>query len=754
MTKAVAFRDQPQIQRIRERLWSERDYGRAAVMVGAGFSRNATTVSPGVPRFPLWGDTAERMLEDLYPSGNPDEGPRGRRKALYGTASGAMRLASEYEISFGRSALDNLLLESIPDASYEPGRLHDMLLSLPWADVFTTNYDTLLERARSRVFERKYGLVLDPSDVPAHEQPRIVKLHGSFPSQRPFVITEEDFRAYPARSAPFVSLVQQSIAENAFCLLGFSGEDPNFLSWTGWVRDNLGPSAPRVYLCGLLDLSGPTRRLLESRNVIPVDLSPLFPPALWPRRDERHEKATEWLLLNLMNGKPPDPDDWLAPPSRRHRWRPSFDRPEVPEGPSLFTPSEPSSHQGFADNLEQLTEVLETWRRQRLEYPGWAVAPYVVRSKLWPETQFWIDPILRSLGELPAPRNLEILYEFNWRLEKALIPLFNVWSEKIVEVLTSFNPFPDLVGIDGATVTPRREEHAELDWASIAEWWVELSFAVIREAREDQDDSKFRLWMDRLDDVVGHGTEWRSRWFYEDCLFHLYRFDQEALRAGLQEWAREATSPPWDVKRAALLSELGELEEAERLAETALNRIREQLHPYSQDHALMSQEGWVMLLLEIIDSNVRDQPEGRRELFQERYKALEPRRCNPKVEVERLGSRVRGPVPQEIMGIKQEATRPFDPDMAGERITFGSGFPAAPAFPAFGFLRMLEEGGIPLKCGGVRIYPEDVEGCARWIKPYAPLWSLSALLRSVEPAQEEELDGWFDRVRVATLPRN
>jgi len=120
------FQDQPQIERIRERLWGEREFGRATVMVGSGFSRNATTVSPGVPQFPLWRDTAERMLDDLQPASGLDEESRSRRRAPYGTASGAMRLASEYEISFGRSALDNLLLDSIPDASYEPGRLHEM----------------------------------------------------------------------------------------------------------------------------------------------------------------------------------------------------------------------------------------------------------------------------------------------------------------------------------------------------------------------------------------------------------------------------------------------------------------------------------------------------------------------------------------------------------------------------------------------------------------------------------------------------
>lgn len=99
--------------------------------------------------------------------------------------------------------------------------------------MFTTNYDTLLEKAAQSTYERKYDVVASPADIPAQERPRIVKLHGSFPHQRPFIITEEDFRTYRERFAPFVNLVQQSAQENVLVLLGFSGEDPNFLGWTG-----------------------------------------------------------------------------------------------------------------------------------------------------------------------------------------------------------------------------------------------------------------------------------------------------------------------------------------------------------------------------------------------------------------------------------------------------------------------------------------------------------------------------------------
>ena len=79
--------------------------------------------------------------------------------------------------------------------------------------------------------------------LPLLGQPRIVKLHGSLPATFPLISTEEDYRTYPSKFAPFVNTVRQAMMETVLCLIGFSGDDPNFLHWSGWVRDNLGVCA-------------------------------------------------------------------------------------------------------------------------------------------------------------------------------------------------------------------------------------------------------------------------------------------------------------------------------------------------------------------------------------------------------------------------------------------------------------------------------------------------------------------------------
>jgi hypothetical protein len=68
--------------------------------------------------------------------------------------------------------------------------------------------------------------------------------------------------------------------------------------------------------------------------------------------------------------------------------------------------------------------------------------------------------------------------------------------------------------------------------------------------------------------------------------------------------------------------------------------------------------------------------------------------------------------------------------------------------PAFAFLRLFEEGALPMKAGWWNMASEHGATAARLIAPFAPLWALSAMIRS---DHEKSLLKWFDRVRVATL---
>ena len=270
------------LDEIANRLWSEN----AVVMVGAGFSRNAMPVDSTSRPLPGWKELGDILYKKLH-------GCEPRENARWMSVP---RLAEQAEALIGRPALDDLLRLAIPDSNFEPSPLHSQLLSLPWKDVFTTNYDTLLERASTSVPLKRYSIVQADEHLPNSNQPRIVKLHGTLPCP-PFVITEEDYRRYPSVHAPFVNTVRQSFLENTLCLIGFSGDDPNFLNWIGWIRDHLGrKSAPKIYLVGVFDPpSDAVRKLLDSRGIVAVNLSEF---------NTDHAKAADGFLNYLKHAIP------------------------------------------------------------------------------------------------------------------------------------------------------------------------------------------------------------------------------------------------------------------------------------------------------------------------------------------------------------------------------------------------------------------------------------------------------------------
>ena len=196
--------------------------------VGAGFSMNAE--KPNHVKMKTWKQLRETFLDKLYPNNENDRLKDG---------NDVVRLASLVDAQFGHNELDNILEDALPDKWVSPGELHRMLVSLPWKDLLTTNYDTLIERAASQVITN-LKLVTNKETLLYQPSPRIIKLHGSFPNIRPYIMTQEDYRRYPFERPEMVNTAKQCFLESLVCLVGFSGEDPNFRAWIGWLKDVIG----------------------------------------------------------------------------------------------------------------------------------------------------------------------------------------------------------------------------------------------------------------------------------------------------------------------------------------------------------------------------------------------------------------------------------------------------------------------------------------------------------------------------------
>lgn len=147
----------PHLENIRNNLWFNEGKSRVSVMIGAGFSLNAQKIEQSFSSIAIWNEIKERLIDKLPHYKDIRE-------------KDVLTIGQIYVEEYGRSSLDQILKDAVPDNNYEPGELHYKLLNLPWADVYTTNYDTLLERAKKNIFNRNYQVIYDISDIPSSEQ--------------------------------------------------------------------------------------------------------------------------------------------------------------------------------------------------------------------------------------------------------------------------------------------------------------------------------------------------------------------------------------------------------------------------------------------------------------------------------------------------------------------------------------------------------------------------------------------------------
>lgn len=745
MTEILNFRDRPNLEHIRENLFKSTEYGRVAVMIGAGFSRNAEKFSPQVPDFPLAGDLGNFFYSKLHPE---YDFSRKSSDEEINFEQNFDKYASEFEKKFGKGELYSLLIKSIPDEKYLPGEIHELLLSLPWSDVFTTNYDTLLERTLIKIYDKKYDIIKTVTQIPLKSKPRIVKLHGDIPSNL-FIITEEDYHKYKEKFGAFQNLVQQSILENVFCLIGFRGNDKNFKLWKKWVKDNLGEHSPPIFLCGILDLNEQERIDLENDNIKLVDLGSLFPKKKFIDTNARYKIAIEWFLKSLAFGEPNNKLNW---PERKLQKVSPIKNPLAPSLCPIPEHYQSYGNRNYIDldfqkerTKDNITNNCEIWRLEREAFPGWILVPKDNRRIIWETTKSSIRPIIQNISGFEFPTTIQLLYELCWRLEICLVPLFSNVANCVECEIKKINPFSGLIILKDAPITPDKEEFRNYNWELISTQWIDLAYSLIRHYRESNNLDKYQFWMAILEKAIVLNSNWKNKWYYEKCTFSLFQLNQEDLRQQITAWTIDDDHPEYQLKKSGLLAELGDLEKAKTSAEHTLKTIRQHIHSNREDFYLLSLEGWCLLLLQSLDINslVSQKTSGE---YRDRWKQLARFNCDPWIELEKFKANVSIPKPQKQPEF--EIKQSFDLGVIHNTHYLASEPVIAKVLPAFAFLKMTENVGLPLVCGRVFRFEEEISYAADWIENYDPIWSMSIIARS---SGETVIKNKFQRLAILQI---
>jgi len=746
MTQVLEFRDRANLEHIRENLFKDTEYGRAAVMIGAGFSRNAEKFSSQIPNFPLASDLGEILYSKLHPDYDIS---KKTPEDILQFGNNFDEYASEYSDKFGKGELYSVLIKSIPDEKYLPGEIHELLLSLPWSDIFTTNYDTLLERTLPKIYYKKYDIIKTVTQIPLKSKPRIVKLHGDIPCNS-FVITKEDYDNYENEFAAFQNLVQQSILENVFCLIGFGGNDKNFIKWKDWVNKNLKSHSPPIYLCGILDLNETERADFEKKKIKIVDLGPLFPRDKFSDDNNRRKTAIEWFLKCLTIAKPNNKLNW--PEQTSHEVSPI----KNPLAPPLY-PLPPNlsksanllyrhlTHSSSSTLKTDIENNLKIWTIERETYSGWIVAPKKNRTDIWENTSVSIKPILDNINSFKFPTNIHLLFELVWRFEICLCPLFSNVADCIESEIKKVNPFSNLITINESIINQEKEEYQSYDWNVISSQWVDLAYFLTRHYRESNNLEKFQIWIDLLEKINVLSSIWKNKWHYEKCMFFMFQLDQENLKKQLTSWSIDDDHPEYQMKKAGLYSELGELENANTLAEHALKTIRLHLHSNRDDFYLLSLEGWCLFLLQSINRNYHIQQKGSGD-YRGRWEQLARYNCDPWIELEKFRASVSVPKPRKQPAFEKKHA--FDPGIITTTHHMGSEPDIVKILPAFAFLKMIENVGLPIISGRVFRFNEEITYAAEWIEIYDPVWAITVILRS---DNEKVINNKFQRLSILRI---
>jgi hypothetical protein len=205
------------------------------VLVGAGFSRNAVLKPQSIsmheaepPKIGLWRDLAIRFQKKLEQDGEKNE-------------QDPLWLAELLEQKFkSREPLMALLRDAMPVEKFDCGPVHRQLARIPWEVVLTTNYDFFIEQG-FRDVGRDYHMVVSESDLSCREPGTpIIHVHGTFDRPESIIITLDDYRTYADNHPGILVKVRQLFLEHPLMLIGFGATDPNFIEWSGWVRDLVG----------------------------------------------------------------------------------------------------------------------------------------------------------------------------------------------------------------------------------------------------------------------------------------------------------------------------------------------------------------------------------------------------------------------------------------------------------------------------------------------------------------------------------
>lgn len=655
--------------------------GSLALYVGAGFSQNAT-LAKGLKEPPAsWEGLAEAAAREMHPSEADDWIKR------YCSDRTIIDVLSNYEGNpkFGRNSLISLIKKYVPDKKLLPNPLYQSMLSLPWTDIYTTNYDTLLERAAKKYCKGKYSIIEEEHDFPLMKRPRIIKLHGSLSCTERMIVTRDDYSRISCESSPFEKDIQGTLISHALCMIGCSGRDPDLINWRYKTKRVLDDRIPVNYLI--------TRDVVEDdffsmykSGIFLLDLS-----LLENLREATYSETFTHFFNFLSNG-------------------------ESEEYTIRFCSKYFSPQQVESSNIGP---VIDAWKSERLRVKKQLVLPRREREMLVMMTERWSGIVSFILdNDIKAPWDIAGIYEYNWRMEHCLMPIWNNMIPEYETILKRYNPY----GISEFCVSSAQKICPGIRLKDLKTMWQSLCFAILRWSREEHDFGRFGTYDRILAKITKGQLDSQNRLCYEEALFALSVPDFNKFSSVMATWAALDKTAEWHLKYAAILAETGNFLRAENEIQNAKSLlVNTQQKPNSTFLSSLILFNQSLIEQDNLNSLSRKNTKAENCRAEEKFRL---RHSNPQDELEYFKNLLDC---TEVAQQSRTERRRFD--YTSESTTFFSGWPKQQT-AGFQLIRYIEETGLLLHFGHFSRINGTLSSAVKRIAPYSPHLAFSYLHRS------------------------
>jgi hypothetical protein len=204
------------------------EQGSAGLFIGAGLSMQAG--------YPSWLDLVRDMAEEIGLDAT-------REPDLPSVVQYFLNKSGKTRTRLGRTIVEHFGEEkSIPE-------IFRVLARLPLRHIWTTNYDTLPERAWREQKKRLDVKSIDKDVI--HENPLahavLYKMHGTVEHPGDVVIAKGDYESYRRKRGGFLHLLTGHLISRHMLFLGFSFTDPNLTHLFTLIRESFDDAPPEHF---------------------------------------------------------------------------------------------------------------------------------------------------------------------------------------------------------------------------------------------------------------------------------------------------------------------------------------------------------------------------------------------------------------------------------------------------------------------------------------------------------------------------